>query len=98
MINNCLFCNSNDLSGSVYRPRCNKCKWDSNHEYVYMLIPCFSGVEWEDMIIIVNKEDAITISKKYSKHTVQIYEKKTNMIGYEPMYNYFLNGEFQKNH
>lgn len=94
MISNCLFCNSNDLSGSVYRPKCNKCKWDSEHEYVYMLVPCFSGVEWEDMIIIVNKEDAITISKKYSKHTVQIYEKKPNMIGYEPMYNYYLNGEF----
>jgi hypothetical protein len=62
-----------------------------------MLIPCYSGVEWEDMIIIVNKEDAITISKKYSKHTVQIYEKKTNMLGYEPMYNFFLNGELHIN-
>jgi hypothetical protein len=59
-----------------------------------MLVPGYSGVEWEDMMIILNKEDAITISKKYSKHTVQIYEKKTNMIGYEPMYNYYLHGEF----
>jgi hypothetical protein len=93
-MSNCKLCDSEDLSESVYHLRCNVCKWDSKHEYVYMLIPCFPEVEWEDMIIIVNKEDAITISKKYSIHTVQIYEKKTNMIGFEPMYNYFLNGEF----
>ena len=88
----CQFCNSDDLSGSEYRPRCNKCKWDANHEYTYMLVP--NGAEWEDMIIIVNKEDAITISKKYYKNTVQIFVKKENSIGYEPMYNYYLNGEY----
>jgi hypothetical protein len=95
-MSNCKLCNSEDLSGDVYL-RCNKCKWESEHEYVYMLVPNYPGVEWEDMIIIVNKDDAITISKKYSKYTVQIYEKKTNMMGYEPMYNYFLNGELHIN-
>jgi len=87
-MSNCKFCDNIEVL------ICNKCNWNSNHEYVYMLVPGYSGVEWEDMMIILNKEDAITISKKYSKHTVQIYEKKTNMIGYEPMYNYYLNGEF----
>lgn len=92
MTSNCKFCNSDDLSGSVYRSRCNKCKWDSNNEYTYMLVP--NGAEWEDMIIVINNEDAITLSKKYYKCTVQIFEKKENSIGYEPMYNYYDKGEF----
>ncbi len=59
---------------------------------VYMLLP--DGAEWEDMIIIVTKEEAIEASKKYPKRRVEVFEKQENKLGYHPTYNYYKNGEY----
>jgi hypothetical protein len=95
----CPECTSQDLSGSVYRPRCNTCGWDSNDKYksdphiIFMLLP--DGAEWEDMILILNKEDAIAASIKYYKMRVEIFKKKENEVGYTPTYNYYKKGELK---
>jgi len=93
----CPECTSQDLSGSVYRPKCNTCGWDSNDTkeevLVYMLLP--DGAEWEDIIIILNKEDAIAASIKYYKMRVEIFKKKQDDVGYTPTYNYYKNGELK---
>jgi hypothetical protein len=58
-------------------------------ELVYALL---AGCEWEDMIIILDKDDAINLSKKYPKLSVAIFKKDTN--GYVPSYCYYRNGEY----
>jgi len=64
----------------------------TDSQLVYMLLP--DGAEWEDMIIILNKEEAIEASKKYYKRRVEIFKKRESGVGYEPSYNYYKNGEF----
>jgi hypothetical protein len=64
----------------------------SDPSLVYMLLP--DGAEWEDMIIILNREEAIEASIKYSKMRVEIFKKKEDGIGYEPSYNYYKKGEY----
>ena len=98
MSDKCVKCSSDDLSGSVYRPTCNKCDWyhgqdDSKEDVVYMLV--VDGAEWEDMSIILKKEDAIAASIKYQKCRVEIFTKKTGHYGYTPSYNYYINGELK---
>jgi hypothetical protein len=58
-----------------------------------MLLP--DGAEWEDMIIILNKEEAIQMSIKYKKARVEIFKK--DKVGYVPSYNYYCNGELVQN-
>lgn len=55
-------------------------------EFVYVLI-C---EEWEDMVIILSKEDAIETSKKYPLARVEVFIQSPN--GYVPTYNYYKNG------
>jgi len=64
-----------------------------NNEFVYMLLP--DGAEWEDIILILDKEEAIEASKKYYKMRVEIFEKKENKLGYHPTYYYYCNGELK---
>jgi len=59
-------------------------------EFVYMLL-FGSGSEWEDIIILLSKEDAINESIKYPNARVEIFSKK-DTIGYTPTYNYYLRG------
>ena len=63
-------------------------------DYVYALC---NGGEWEDMIIIIDKTDAINISIKYPQKKVEIFMKKIDGIGYIPTYNYYENGIFIEN-
>ena len=58
-------------------------------EYVYVLLG--SGSEWEDLIILVSKEDAINESIKHPNARVEIFSKK-NALGYTPTYNYYKDG------
>jgi hypothetical protein len=60
-------------------------------DFVYMLLP--DGAEWEDMILIIDKEEAIEASKKYPKRRVEIFGREENKLGYHPTYNYYKNGE-----
>jgi hypothetical protein len=48
--------------------------------------------EWEDMVILLSKEDAINESINKPKSRVEIFGKN-NKLGYTPTYNYYKNGE-----
>lgn len=58
-------------------------------DFVYLLI---LGSEWEDMTVLLSKEDAIQESIKFPNHRVEIF-CKTNSSGYTPTYDYYQNGE-----
>ena len=62
-------------------------------KFVYMLLP--DGAEWEDIIIILDKTEAIKASIDYSKLRVEIFKK--NSFGYAPTYDYYKNGQLIKN-
>jgi hypothetical protein len=56
--------------------------------FVYVLI---YGSEWEDMIILLTKEEALSESIKYPNARVEIFSKNEKS-GYTPSYNYYKNG------
>lgn len=58
-------------------------------DVVYVLLS--DGSEWEDMIIILSKEEAINASIKYPNKRVEIFSK-TETSGYKSTYNYYKNG------
>ncbi len=61
-------------------------------DFVYVLV---YGSEWEDIVILLSKEDAINESIKYPNMRVEIFSKnKNNKLGYVPTYNYYKNGEY----
>jgi hypothetical protein len=62
-------------------------------DFVYVLL---CGSDWEDMIILLSKEDAINESLKYPDTRVEIFSKN-NKSGYTPTYNYYKNGELVLN-
>jgi hypothetical protein len=62
-------------------------------DFIYVLL---HGSEWEDMIIILSKEDAINESIKYPNSRVEIFSK-SDKLGYTPTYNYYKNGELIEN-
>jgi hypothetical protein len=69
----------------------------SDTEFVYVFI---YGSVWDDTVIILSKEDAIEISKKYPNSRVEIFSKSKNIdkslintLGFTPTYNYYKNGE-----
>ena len=62
-------------------------------DFVYVLL---FGSEWEDIVILLSKEDAINESIKYPNSRVEIFSKN-NTIGYTPTYNYYKNGELIQN-
>ena len=59
-------------------------------EFVYMLLFGIRN-EWEDIIILLSKEEAIDASIKYPNSRVEIFSKDITM-GYTPTYNYYKNG------
>ena len=59
-------------------------------EFVYLLV--FDNTSWEDVTIILSKEDAIRTSKENIHGRVEIFEKSPK--GYHPTYNYYLNGVY----
>ena len=58
-------------------------------EFVYVLT---FGSEWEDIIILLSKTDAINESINHPNARVEIFNKN-NTLGYTPTYNYYKNGE-----
>jgi hypothetical protein len=46
----------------------------SDKVYIFLF-----GDEWEEIRIILHEEEAIEISKKYPKHRVEIFNKKTKL-------------------
>ena len=70
---------------------------NEKQEFVYVFI---YGSDWEDTVIILSKEEAIEISKKYPNSRVEIFGKSKNIdkslintLGYTTTYNYYKNGE-----
>jgi hypothetical protein len=59
-------------------------------EFVYVLVSDYA--EWEDIVIILSKEEAIQTSIIYTKSRVEIFKK--DKIGYIPTYNYYRNGKY----
>lgn len=59
-------------------------------EFVYVLL---LGSEWEDIVILLSREDAINESIKYPNARVEIFSKKNKLEEYTPTYNYYKNGE-----
>jgi len=63
-----------------------------NADFIYVLV---KGLEWEDMVIYLTKEDAIGASKMWPKYRVEIFGKKDGLgVGYTPTYDYYKNGEY----
>jgi hypothetical protein len=57
-------------------------------EYVYALLQ--DGGSWEDMVIFVSEEEAISASKRHPSKRVEIF--KSGKLGYIPTYSYYRNG------
>jgi hypothetical protein len=62
-------------------------------DFVYVLL---YGSEWEDITILLSKEDAINESIKHPTLRVEIFGKN-NKLGYTPTYNYYENGTLIQN-
>jgi len=67
---------------------------DRIKDLIYVFI---YGSEWEDIIILLSKEDAILESIKHPNDRVEIFSKNNIPTGYTPTYNYYKNGEFIQN-
>ena len=62
-------------------------------DFVYVLL---NGSEWEDMIVLLSKDDAINESINNPNARVEIFSKNKNknkQSRYEPTYSYYKNGE-----
>jgi len=60
-------------------------------DFVYVLL---NGSEWEDMIVLLSKDDAINESINNPNARVEIFSKNKNKQSrYEPTYSYYKNGE-----
>ena len=59
-------------------------------EFVYAMI---NDLDWEDIVIYLNKEDAIEASIKYHNSRIEIFGKNNNDNGYSPTYDYYKNGK-----
>jgi hypothetical protein len=62
---------------------------------VYVFTP--DGAEWEDLVVFIEKEEALEFSRKWPKIRVEIFSK-TDKAGYRPTYNYYMNGELVETH
>lgn len=60
-------------------------------EFIYMLL---SGSEWEDAIIYLNKEQAISASIQHPNQRVEIFALNADADGegYAPTYDYYQQG------
>jgi hypothetical protein len=62
-------------------------------DFIYVLI---NGSEWEDMIIVLSKEEAIQKSIEHPNARVEMFYKNSKME-YIPTYHYYKNGEYHQN-
>ena len=57
-------------------------------ENIYLFIG--NAIEWEDMLIFLDADEAMQMSIKYPNARVEIFNK--THIGYAPSYIYYKNG------
>lgn len=60
---------------------------------IYVLL---YGSEWEDIVILLTKKEAIRESIKHPRLRVEVFSKNTTS-GYIPTYNFYENGQLYKN-
>jgi hypothetical protein len=60
-------------------------------EYLYVYTE--DGFEWEDLTIVITKEEAIALSRRKPRGRVEIFERKENGR-FVPSYNYYQNGRY----
>jgi hypothetical protein len=60
-------------------------------EYIYVLV--LGGSFWEDIVILLSKEEAINQSIKCPNSRVEIFSKNELGYGYTPTFNYYKSGE-----
>jgi hypothetical protein len=66
-------------------------------EYVY-LYALILGTNWDDTIIYLTEDEAITASLNHPYCRVEMFRKKLNLPGYVPMYSYYENGILYRPH
>jgi hypothetical protein len=59
-------------------------------EFVYLMI---NGDEWEDVVIFLDKNEAIEASIRHPNVRVEVFSKNFD-IGYSPIYEYYKNGKY----
>ena len=64
-------------------------------DFVYLLL-FMNGNVWEDVVVILSKDDSIKASIDYPNRRIEIFSKTTS-LGYTPTYNYYKNGEYIQN-
>jgi len=60
-------------------------------EFIYVLV---NGNEWEDIVVILSKEEAIEVSKHHPYSRVEIFSRNESSVGYGPSYHFYRNGEY----
>jgi len=58
-------------------------------EFIYVLLQ--DGGEWEDLVLLLSKEDAIQKSIEYKHKRVELFRNSPS--GYIPTYSYYKNGQ-----
>lgn len=58
-------------------------------DFVYVFLQ--DGSEWEDLVLLLSKEDAIQKSIDYKHGRVELFRNSPS--GYIPTYNYYKNGQ-----
>jgi hypothetical protein len=62
-------------------------------EYLYMLNG--DGFEWEDMLLYMTEEHAMSASLRYPHRRVEIFQRDSHGT-YSPTYDYWENGKLVK--
>ncbi len=61
-------------------------------EFVYLMI---NGTDWEDVVIFLNRYDAIDASIRHPNLRVELFSRNEELgFGYSPMYKCYKNGKF----
>ena len=63
-------------------------------EFVYVFL---YGSEWEDITILLSKEEAIEKSIQNPDKRVEIFSKQKTSSEYKPTYHYYKKGELIQN-
>ena len=63
---------------------------------IYLVIK-HDSCDWDEQLIILNKDDAISYSCKYKNIRVEIFQKSENDNTYIPTYSYYRGGILYEN-
>lgn len=61
---------------------------------VYVL--CGKGCEWEDLIVFLDREEAVEASRRVPHARVEVFNKTAYEVGFRPTYTFIQNGVEQR--